>query len=74
MENMERKQGVTEEVVTLKNEHDYVTIPVDRFSELIEAEVKLGIVKQTYETVESYDLQKQLSPLFGLPRKGDDDA
>lgn len=78
MENTERKQEemiLREGALELCIDHDHITIPVNRFQELVEAEVKLRIVDQIYRTTESYNMKDSLELLFGrLPEKSDDNA
>lgn len=78
MENTERKQeemDVREGLLELCIDRDHITIPVTRFEELLKAEISLGIVRNAYETSESYNLQDKLSLVFGpCPKKGDKDA
>ncbi len=78
MENTERKQEemiLREGALELCIDHDHITIPVTRFQELVEAEVKLRIVDQMYRTTESYSMKDRLELLFGrLPEKSDDNA
>lgn len=42
-------------------DYDHVTIPLERYTELIAAEVKLGIASDIYNNTSSYDLEKRLS-------------
>jgi hypothetical protein len=78
MENTERKQeemNVCEGLLELCIDRDHITIPVTRFEELLKAEISLGIVRNAYETSESYNLQDKLSLVFGpRPKKGDENA
>jgi len=56
-------------------DRDHITIPVTRFEELLKAEISLDIVRNAYETSESYNLQDKLALVFGpRPGKGEDNA
>ncbi|MCF8017803.1 MAG: hypothetical protein K9L62_00260 [Vallitaleaceae bacterium] len=78
MENTENKKeemNVHEGALELCIDTDHITIPVSRFEELVKAEIKLDIVRQVYETKESYSMKDSLLLIFGpLPEKGDDNA
>ncbi len=78
MENTEKLQEnmiIREGALELCIDHEHITISVDRFEKLIQAEIKLSLVEQMYKKSESYNLQDRLSFLFGrLPEKGDDNA
>lgn len=78
MENKEHKEKeitISEEALELCIDTEHITIPVSRFQELVRAEIKLDIIRQVYETKESYSVKDNLSLIFGpLPEKGDDNA
>ena len=68
MENTEKKPveaNESGELLELCIDHDHITIPVERFEELINAEVTLDIVYNMYKHLDSYDLKKILPVLFG---------
>lgn len=78
MENTERKQeemNVRDGLLGLCIDRDHITIPVTRFEELLKAEISLDIVRNAYETSESYNLPDKLALVFGpRPKKGDENA
>jgi len=65
----EQEERIAEICVDL----DHVTISVDRFSELITAEVTVDMLKSIYHAVESYNFDKVLEAMFG-PRKKEENA
>lgn len=54
-------------------DQDHVAIPMARYTELLKAEIHLGLAKQIYDASKSYDLENRLSLLFG-PKKDDGNA
>ncbi len=78
MENTEKRQDemiIREGALELCIDHDHITIPVTRFQELVEAEIKLSIADRIYRTTESYSMKDRFELLFGpLPEKGDVNA
>jgi len=78
MENTERKQeemNVREGLLEFCIDRDHITIPVTRFEELLKAEISLDIIRNAYETSESYELPDKLALVFGpRPEKGDENA
>lgn len=48
-------------------DYDHVTITLERYTELVAAEVKLGLASDIYNNTSSYDLEKRLSFLLKKP-------
>lgn len=66
---MESKETIISEgMLELCIDKEHITIPVERFQELLKTETELAIVRRTYEAAESYSLQDALSYVLG-PRK-----
>lgn len=66
---MENKETIISEgILELCIDKEHITIPVERFQELLKTETELAIVRRAYESAESYSLQDALSYVFG-PRK-----
>lgn len=76
MENKERnleENTVKEGVIELCNSCNHITISVDKFTELVEKEAALNLVKNIHFNSDSYDIKRNLTFLFGpVPEKDDD--
>lgn len=74
MANTETK-GTCEEYKAMTEVHidyDRVSVPLDRYDELVHAEAKLEILRSAYDrNATCYDLDKYMPLIFG-PRKQDD--
>lgn len=76
MDNTEKKleeAKVSEGLLELCIDQDHITITVERFEELINAEVTLDIIYGMHKILDSYDLKKLLPAVFGPAKVEDDD-
>lgn len=53
------------EPLEIRIDHGHITIPLERYSQLLKAEIHLNIVHQIYHSTKQYDLCDRLSILFG---------
>lgn len=76
MENKERnleENTIKEGVLEVYNDFNHITISVDKFTELVEKEATLNLLKNIYFKSDGYSLRDNLSFIFGpIPKKDDD--
>jgi len=62
---MENKEKEATGLLELCIDREHITITVDKFTELIQKEAALDLVRNIYFNAESYEIQKYLAVLFG---------